>query len=457
MPTKTYRPFTPGQTYLFAQDPRDWLPNDHIVHFVEDVLDHIDYTPFHQAHQDDLRGYPPYDPRVMVRILAYGYVTGVRSSRKLAKACVENVAFRYLAGGHQPKKTAICDFHHRHRDALIDLLTQVVQLAQAAGWVTLDTLAIDGSKVPANANLDQNKTYEDLVAEEAAIEASIEAWFDAVDHADTEDATEGSVPDDRLPPGLEGRKDRLDRIRHAKEQLEQMGRDKAQEQVAKVEAHRARQPHPGRPPKQPDYHPPKGKQRNVSDPESRIMHRRGQHVQGYNAQTAVDASGLAVAGDVVQDENDQHLLGRMLGRVQDAVGENPDAVTVDKGYWNEDMVAQVVEDFEDVEVWVAVPDKRGGDPPPEEEGLWARFRDKAESVKGRAMQRVRRSVVEPVFGDVRHNKGVDGFLRRGLGGVRVEWALALVGVDLVRCSGWCPGRMGVGGGGRQRGMVLVAS
>lgn len=233
VPDKTFRPFDPDQTFLVEQDPSNWLPDDHIVFFVEQVLDELDYTPFYDHYEDgDVRGYPPYDPRLMVRIIAYGCTTGVRSSRKLAKACVENVAFRYLARGNQPKKSAICEFHNRHRDELIGVLVQLVQLAQAMGLIDTDAIAIDGTKMAGSASLDANQAYEELVAEEAAIEASLEAWFAEIDAAD-EQATEGSLREDQLPPGLQGRKDRLERIREAKDLLEELGRENAKEQEDK--------------------------------------------------------------------------------------------------------------------------------------------------------------------------------------------------------------------------------
>jgi len=161
----------------------------------------------------------------MVRIITYGYVTSVRSSRNLADACVENVAFRYLAGGNQPKKTAICDFHNHHREALTGLLTQIVQIGLSMELADVAEVFIDGSKLEANASLEAPHSYEQLVAEEAAITASITAWFEAVDAADEAEHTAGSADNDRLPPGLQGRQDRLERIQEAKDQLEELGRE----------------------------------------------------------------------------------------------------------------------------------------------------------------------------------------------------------------------------------------
>lgn len=369
----------------------------------------------------------------MVRIIAYGCTTGVRSSRNLAKACVENVAFRYLARGNQPKKTAICAFHNRHRDELVGVLVQVVQVAQALGLIDTDEIAIDGTKMAANASLEANRAYEELVAEEAAIEASIEAWFDAMDAADEEEATEGSVRDDQLPPGLQGRKERLERIQEAKEQLEALGRERAKEQEAKWEAYKAREPRRGRPPLEPDHHPPEGSKRNVTDPASRVMKRGTSWVQGFNAQAAVSGSGLVVAGFVSNEASDQTQLAGMVDRVEQVMGASPERVAVDAGYWSPSQLEQVADGVE-----VFFPATRPGRPPHDgetgtrAEALWARFKERAGTVRGKAMQAFRRGVVEPVFGDVRENKGVVRFLRRGLGGVRVEWALVLVGVNLRR-------------------------
>lgn len=367
-----------------------------------------------------------------MRIIAYGCTTGVRSSRNLAKACVENVAFRYLARGNQPKKSAICDFHNRHRDELVGVLVQVVQIAQALGLIDTEAIAIDGTKMAGSASLEANQAYEELVAEQAAIEASIEAWFAEIDEADAQ-ATEGSVREDQLPPGLQGRKERLERVREAKDQLEELGRERAKEQEEKWEAYRAREPRRGRPPLKPDHHPPEGAQRNVTDPESRVMKRGSSWVQGFNAQAAVSSSGLVVAGAVTNEAHDQARLAPMVDRAEEALGSSPERVAVDGGYWSPDQIEQVAE-----EVAVFFPAKRPGRPPDGEgsgspaEAVWERFKERAKTVNGRAMQVFRRGVVEPVFGDVRENKGVVRFFRRGLAGVGVEWAMVLVGVNLRR-------------------------
>lgn len=317
----------------------------------------------------------------MVRIIAYGCTTGVRSSRKLAKACVENVAFRYLARGNQPKKTAICAFHNRHRDELVGVLVQVVQVAQALGLIDTDAIAIDGTKMAGNASLEANRAYEALVAEEAAITASIEAWFAEIDQADEEEATQGSVRDDQLPPGLQGRKERLERIREAKEQLEALGREKAADQEAKWEAYKARQPHRGRPPLEPDYHPPEDAKRNVTDPASRVMKRGMSWVQGYNAQAAVSGSGLVVAGFVSNEASDQTQLAGMVDRVEQVMGVSPERVAVDAGYWSPSQLGQVADGVE-----VFFPATRPGRPPHDgetgtrAEALWERFKERAGTV-----------------------------------------------------------------------------
>ncbi|MGH9893072.1 MAG: IS1182 family transposase, partial [bacterium] len=434
---KTFRFFDPAQSLILPPSLDDWLPEDHLARYVGAVIDELDLDKIMAYYEDEERGYPPYHPVMMTRIIVYGYAAGVRSSRKLEQACVDIVPFRFLAAGNLPKHSAISDFRHTHLAVLEDLFVQVLRLAKRNGFLKVGTVAIDGCKMKANAALDQNRSHEDLAkAEEQELRRIAKELLDDAERIDqAEDALYGPDRGDELPPSVRTRKERLDRIRDAKRQLEQEAATRAKEQEAKIRERAQRESEEGRKlrgrkPKAPDATPDEDAKRNTTDPDSRIMKTRTGYVQGYNAQAAADTeSNLIVAADVTQECNDVHQLNPMLEQVKQNTGKRPKRGVADAGYWSEDEVKRA---SKRVDVFVATTKDwkqrkalQDAGPPrgriPKGLSFKERMERKLRTKLGRAVYKLRGRTIEPRFGCIKEEQGVRGFLLRGVDGARGEW------------------------------------
>lgn len=429
---KTFRPYDPDQLLILPPSVREWLPSDHLVYFVSDVIDTLDLSGIYDSY-DEERGYPPYHPLLMTKLLLYGQVVGVRSSRKIQRACLEDVAFRVLCAGASPDFRTIADFRKRHLKALADLFTQVLQLCKAAGLVKLGHVAIDGTKVKGNASRHKAMSYSRMKEEEKRLRAEVERLLA---QAAAEDAQEDrrygkdSAGED-LPEELRRRESRLKKIQEAKVALEARAREEAR--AAGVA--------------EPEEAKPEAKaQRNFTDPESRIMlNSEKVFVQGYNAQLAVDAAHqIIVAEDVVQQSNDKNLLVPMVEAVCDNLGETPEAVSADAGYWTEADVEQL--DWYEIDAYVA-PERikhrewreapRSDGEPPADASTKERMRHKLRTAEGRAQYDRRKVTVEPVCGQMKDVIGLRHFLLRGHENVRGEWRLGCTGHNLLKLFRAC--------------------
>lgn len=448
---KTFRFYDPAQSLLLPPSLDDWLPEDHLARYVGEVVEELDLGKVFDHYEAEERGYPPYHPVMMTKVVVFGYAVGVRSSRKLEQACIDWVPFRFLAAGNTPKHSAISDFRRTHLAVLEDLFVQVLRLAKRNGFLKVGTVAIDGTKIKANAALDQNRTREDLVKEEEReLRRVAKELLDDAERIDqAEDALYGSRRGDELPPGVRTRKERLDRIRTAKQQLDEEAAQRAKEEEAKRqdrarrEARAAQQGRKlrGRKPKAPDSTPDEEAKRNLTDLDSRIMKTRAGYVQGYNAQAAADTdSNLIVAADVTQEANDVHQLDPMLDQVRQNLGKRPKRAVADAGYWSEAEVAQA---SKRVDVFVATTKdwkqrkalQEAGPPRgriPEGLGLKDRMERKLRTKLGRIVYKLRGKTIEPRFGSIKDEQGVRGFLLRGADGARGEWRLTCLGHNLLR-------------------------
>lgn len=423
---KTFRPYQPDQLLVLPPSLQEWLPADHLSYFVSDVVDGLDLSAILETYAEE-RGYPPYHPLLMTKLWLYAYAVGVRSSRKLMRATREDVAFRILCAGNEPDFRTLSEFRRRHLEALAGLFAQILQLCREAGLVKLGHVAIDGTKVKANASKHRAMSYERMVAEEARLTAEIAEWFAEVEANDrAEDERYG--PDrtgDELPEELRHRAGRLKKIAEAKAALEERARHAARERGEDEEAAEVE---------------PKA-QRNFTDPESRIMLSSDRaFIQAYNGQLAVDdAFQVIVAADVVQAANDRRELVPMVAATVDAFEEVPGSFSADAGYWSEEN-AETLEDWE-IEAYVA-PEKIGHrewreakaprgripkDLTPKE-----RMRRKLTTKKGRAEYDKRKITVEPVCGQLRTVQGLDQFLLRGLQKVTGEWLLCCTSHNLLK-------------------------
>jgi len=441
MPTeKEYRPYHPHQVFLLPPSPDDWLPEDHLAYFISDLVEHFDLSAIEATYADELRGGPPYHPAMMVKLLLYGYCTGVYSSRRIAQHVHEDVAFRVLAGGNAPDFRTINEFRRRHLEALSGLFQQVLTLAQRAGLVKLQHVALDGTKVQANASKHKAMSYDRLCREEPRLAAEIAEWFRRAEEIDAaEDAAYG--PDrrgDELPEELRRRESRLKRIREAKAALEAEAKAKAEQQRAAQAARPANRRGPK--PQPPRATPTDRVQYNFTDPESRIMKNAdGAFVQAYNVQAAVDAAHrIIVATEVTAQPADASHLKPMATAIAKNTRQVPQRLSADAGYFSEDAVKALVAN--EIDPYIATEKVKHGQPvPPVSRGripaglsVKDRMRRKLRTKAGRAVYKMRKAIVEPVFGQVKEARRFTRFLLRGLANVGGEWSLVATAHNLCR-------------------------
>jgi transposase len=430
---REFLPYDLDQHYLLPPDMRDWLPAGHLVWFVSDVVDALDLSAIADTYEKrELRGRPGYDPTMMVKLLVYAYCVGKPSSRRIEKATYEEVPFRVLSADQHPDHASIAAFRRRHLPALSGLFLQVLMLCRKAGLARLGHVALDGTKVRANASRHKAMSYERMCAAEEQLTAEVAELLAEAERADVrEDGLYGKEKrGDELPKELKRRKSRLAKIRAAKEALEREAKERAalaaedaRERLREREAKEAARGRKfgGRPPRIPDPEtavPGPREQKNFTDPESRIMMDGAtkSFVQAYNAQAAVDSgSQVIVAAFVTQEANDKQQLRPLLAQIAVNLGALPKKVSADCGYYSSDNLSDP--DLEAVDLYV----------PPEKRVLSCALADamraKLASEEGRALYAQRKAVAEPVFGQIKEVRGLRRFSLRGRKLVGEEWQL----------------------------------
>ena len=431
MPT-TFRPYLPEQSLLLPPSPRDWLPEGHLAYFISDTVDTLDLKAFYKPYEGDGRRNSPYEPRMLVKVLLYAYATGTFSSRRIARKLEEDVAYRVLAAENFPAHRTICEFRQEHLEALGDLFVQLVQITREAGVVRLGTLAVDGSKVKANASkrkamsysrmLDQERCLREQIAELTARAAAVDA---------TEDAEHGmEVRGDELPEELQHREQRLRKIQEAKARLEAR---QAEEDGKKgrCEGDDRKGPRGGRRFARDFGVPPAKAQTNFTDPQSRIMKTVHGFEQCYNGQIAVDESSqLILAAGLTNKAADYDELIPLLDQVRSSLGGDPQQVLADAGYRAE-ATFQTLES-RGIDAYISL--AREDESSTVSEGLEAtrRMAQKLTSETGKRRYRRRKAIVEPVFGWIKSVLGFRHFSFRGKEKNRREWALICLAVNLKR-------------------------
>jgi transposase len=419
------------QPFLLPPDLRDWLPADHLAWFVLDVVDQLDLQPFLRGYRADGRGHPAYDPKTLLGVLLYAYAIGVRSSRQIQRRCIEDLAFRVLGGNQAPDHVTIARFRVRHQQALAGFLVQSLRLCAAAGLVRLGVVALDGTKVAANAADRANRTL-------AKLEAEVEQILQEAAEVDqAEDRQHGPARGDELPAKLASPSSRLARLRTAKARLEAEAAERQRRYETRVAdlaaAARAkgRQPRAHIKPRPRDEVPNPGAVANTTDPDSRFLHTRNGTVQGYNAQAVVTEDQVVVAAALTREANDLRQLGPMLGAVGhtlDAAGiqDRPRTLLADSGYWSITNLTRIA-DAPELLIWPAKTgrtDKSRKDGKPsgsKSDGLRTAMFAKLASDQGKACYAKRKQTVEPVFGQLKEQQGARRFLRRGLTACEAEW------------------------------------
>ena len=433
-----------------------------MARFVLDVVSALDLSAIYRSYQDkDGRGQAAYAPEMMVRVLLYGYARGVYSSRKIQARTFEDVAFRYLSGDQHHDHATIAEFRKRHLEALSGLFTQALLLCSEAGLVKLGHVSIDGTKIKANASKHKAMSYKHMNETEARLKQEIDGLLAAAEKMDAEeDAQYGKDRQgDELPEELSRRQSRLKKIGEAKAAMEQEAKEKVAQQRAETEqklAEREEQERRtgkkkrGRKPEPPDDdkgRPDDTAQRNFTDPESRIMPdgaNKGSFVQGYNAQIAVDsASQVIVAAEVTQETNDKKQLLPMIAQIAANLEQKPEKVSADTGYFSEANVTD--ESVKDVDLYVATGrDKHGvavetsSDPRPLGALPKDAMREKLRTEAGRTVYKMRKAIVEPVFGQIKEQRGFRRFSLRGKENVSCEWKLVCAVSNLLKLfrAGW---------------------
>jgi len=430
---------------------RTWLPEGHLALFILDVASELDLSAITQVYDaKDTRGRAGYHPMMMVALLVYAYCVGKPSSRRIERATHEDVAFRVLAGDQHPDHDSIADFRKRHLDALAGLFLQVLRLCQKAGLVKLGHVAIDGTKVKANASKHKAMSYDRMGEAEKKLEEEVRQLLAEAQRVDAEeDAQHGKGKrGDELPAELRRREDRLRKIREAKAALETEAKEKAAakaaeakqklEERARAEAEPAHRAPPATPDPEPAKPEPKA-QRNFTDPESRIMPdgaNKGAFVQAYNAQIAVDGEAqIIVAALVTQAPNDVQQLVPMAAAIVQNVGQLAATTSADAGFFS----ARNVDDPALAGTQLLVPpdrQKHGTQPASEPlaEGATAaqRMRHKLSNPDARELYKQRKAIVEPVFGQIKEARGLRRFLLRGLRAVRAEFNFIALTHNLLK-------------------------
>ena len=436
------------QSFLLPPDVREWLPEDHLAWLVVDAVAVMDLEAFYAGYRADGHGRAAYEPSMMVALLLYAWSRGTRSSRKIERACVEDVACRVIAAQQQPDHATIARFIERHESALAGLFGEVLVLCAEAGLVSVGVIAIDGTKIAGNANRDRTMDYAQIA--QAIVEEAV-----ATDAAET--AMHGELRGDELPDGFpvgEGRRgwlraarQRLDRERaqraepiarsrparllDAKARLE----DDLAVEVAANRAYESYREHGamrngrrfGAPPK-PYVAPeqPAGKI-NLTDLDSRLVHGMRGWVQGYNAQAACNEQHLIVAAEVMTASPDFGYLEPMMSATRAelraaGVSDLPELVVADAGYWHHDQMQTITADGIPV---LIPPDstRRKGARPGWTGGAYDFMRRVLATDHGKALYKQRAQLIEPIFGNTKHNRGFTRFARRGRSAARTEWRL----------------------------------
>src|SRR5271156_3153626 len=429
---KGYRTYLPEQDLLLPPSLRAWLEEDHLVYFVSDVVDQLDLSAMHAVYEKEKRGQPPYDPRLMTKLLVYGYCTGVFSSRRIQKRLREEIPFKVLAAGNEPDFRTISEFRKIHIETLQSLFEQVLAMALECGAIKLGRVSLDGTKLKANASKHKAMSYGRMKEKQQQLKEEVKQLLAAAEAADEEEARQyGSQRGDELPEELQRRESRLARIKEAKKVLEQRARDKAAAEGKSVEeAQRAK--------------PEDKDQYNFTDPESRIMKDADGMVQGYNAQAAVEPEFLLIVGQsVTEAANDKQQLVPMVELIEQQSGQRPEAVLADNGYCSEQNLEHL-ESAEQpgrrIEGFIAtgkqthgehrLPAKRG--PLPKGATKVDGRKRKLQTKVGKAVYAAPKCVVEPVFGQIKQARGFRQFLLRGKEKVKGEWALLCLTHNVLR-------------------------
>jgi transposase len=439
--SKDFRPWKIDEAQLLPANVQDYVPKDHLCRFILALVrEELDLSAIAGSYRSGL-GQPPFDPRLMTALLLHGYASGIYASRRLAKSAVERADFMMIVAGDPPDFRTISEFRRRHLKALAALFVQVLRLAEKAGLVRLGHVALDGTKIKANASKHKAMSYAHMKKREAELAAEVDRWLEAAEAADVEeDRLYGHKRGDEMPDWVADKQKRLEKIRQAKAELEAEAKAAAEAEMhrreeAEVQRKAEGRKKSGRTPSPPKQEPDGKTQRNFTDPESRILKTRDGYIQGYNAQAAVDEKAqIIVAHDLTQSMSDHNQLVPLMDGIKDNLACQPKQASADAGYLSEANLAALAE--RKISAYVAAGRaKHPGEVKRRITGpLTKAMRDKLKRAGWRSRYRLRKQVVEPVFGQIKQARGFRQFLLRGFEKVRAEWALICTAHNLTKMA-----------------------
>jgi transposase len=419
---KTFREWTPEQNLMFPPSPLDLVEKDELAHFIRAlVLEQLDLREILSQYEEE-RGYPPFHPAMMTAVLLYGYCQGIYSSRRTARACRQRVDFMVLTSMQKPFPDDQ-SIPGRHLKTLGALFGQVLRLCQKAGLVKLGHVAVDGTRMPANASKRKSMTYERMKKAEEELKAEVDRWFAEADRIDQEeDALYGSDKSgDELPDWVSDKQERLKRIQQAKAELEA---------EAKAEAEQGSNPEKTRHEKKPTGKPKETARYNFTDPESRLMKTSEGFIQGYNGQAAVDSkTQVIVAQTLTTSSNDMQQMIPLLGQIRSNLGRQAKEVSADSGYCSERNLKALIQRH--IRGYIATDRQRKV----RNVDRWVqRMRRRLAQGARRSRYRLRKQIVEPVFGQIKDARGFRRFLLRGKDKVAGEWSLICTAHNLLKLA-----------------------
>ena len=439
--SKHFRPWKIDQSHLLPPSVQDYVPADHASRFIVALVrESLDLSGVVGSYTSPL-GQPPFDPWMMTALLLTAYASGLYSSRRIAKACIERADFMMIVAGDAPDFRTISDFRKRHLKALALLFVQVLKLAERAGLVKLGHVALDGTKIKANASKHKAMSYERMKKREAELQAEVDGWLSAAEAADSEeDKLYGDKRGDEMPDWVADKQKRLEKIRAAKAELEAEAKAAAEEETRRrEEAEHKRiaegRKKNGRTPAPPKAEPDGKTQRNFTDPDSRVLLTKDGYIQGYNAQAAVDAAAqIIVAQQLTASMSDHGQLVPLVDAIEANLGRKPCQASADSGYLSEANLDAL--DRRKIEPYIAT--GRAKHPTETKRTLGGvltmAMREKLKQQGWQSPYRLRKQTVEPVFGQIKQARGFRQFLLRGIEKVTAEWAIICTAHNLTKLA-----------------------
>ena len=439
--SKEFRPWKIDEAQLLPPSVQDYVPPDHLSRLIVTLVrEELDLSAIAGSYRSVL-GQPPFDPRMMTALLLHGYASSVYSSRRIAKAAVERADFMMIVAGDPPDFRTVAEFRKRHLKALAGLFVQVLKLAEKAGLVKLGHVALDGTKIKANASKHKAMSYDRMRRREAELMAEVDRWLNAAEAADAdEDRQYGAQHGDEMPAWVADKEKRLERIRAARAALEAEAKAAAEEETRRQAAAEAKRlaegrKKNGRTPAPPEPQPDGKAQRNFTDPDSRILLTKDGYIQGYNAQAAVDAAAqIIVAHDLTPNMSDQDQLVTLIDAIKNNLGRQPKEASADAGYCSEANLAALA--TRRISAYLAT--GRAKHPAQAKRNitgpLTQTMRQKLKRAGRRSRYRLRKQIVEPVFGQIKQARGFRQFLLRGIENVKAEWALLCIAHNLTKLA-----------------------